>query len=413
MKKIIGRTMGPSRLLALVLCLMLALGAMPLLPMGTVLAANGAPCDMCDELGCNYCGTPDCVWQVLGSCDYEYPDCVGRLRIKIPPPIVGYAQSDFNVTIIGASEDWHMFELGTGTRWDPENETFQRASYTKIVYIEAIDWTFYDGSDYVIVLVNGSEVEFERYNPTTVIRASIPFDTIGEETFTVTFNANGGTISDNPTYVLDNKSYGTRINPPQNNAVRAGYHFHGWYTTQAAARGTAASFPVRITGNITFYARWETFLPAIDNIVITPGFVTISPGQTHRFEAEVFGGDNPHQGIRWTLDGTTCPGTVIYSGNSGILHAGPTESGTVTVLATSLINENITGTAAAHVQPPGGAVYEGYTGAAPVVAPVVAHEVPQTGITGRMILPIVLGTLGVALVAGAEILRRYKKKNMK
>jgi len=50
---------------------------------------------------------------------------------------------------------------------------------------------------------------------------------------------------------------------------------------------------------------------------------------------------------------------------------------------------------------------------APYVAAVpapAAHNVPQTGITGRMILPLVLGLLGFALIAGTIGHRLYMKK---
>ncbi|MCL2248179.1 MAG: InlB B-repeat-containing protein [Oscillospiraceae bacterium] len=426
MRNIIGKNGGAgslSRLLALVLCLMLALGAMSLLPAGNVLAVSGDPCVWCIEFNdCSACGTPDCVRHVLGDC--ENADCVGVIRLTIPTPIVGAAQSAFNVTIVGDFGPDFSVVVGAGTRWDPVRDNFQDENYTKIVYLRIDDGGFFpDEPEPIMVLVNGAETEFERYNPTDIIRASIPFDTLeeGATTFTVTFDANYGNFSGFPTYDLFNVPAGTRIDPPQNPTGAGGYYFHGWYTTQNAAEGTAASFPIGITRDTTFFARWETFDTAIERIDITPTNITISPGQEHRFEAEVFGGENPHQGIRWTVSGTTCPETVIFSGNSGILVAGPNETGTVTVEATSLIDENISGEALVEVEDPEenlvqppvqvpGAEYGWYPGAVPGVAP-VAHEVPQTGITGRMILPIVLGTLGVALIAGTEILRRYKKKH--
>ena len=46
---------------------------------------------------------------------------------------------------------------------------------------------------------------------------------------------------------------------------------------------------------------------------------------------------------------------------------------------------------------------------AAVAAP-VAHDVPQTGITGRMILPLVLGIAGFALIAGVIGHRIYVSK---
>jgi len=46
------------------------------------------------------------------------------------------------------------------------------------------------------------------------------------------------------------------------------------------------------------------------------------------------------------------------------------------------------------------------------VAP-VAHDVPQTGITSRMVLPLVLGLFGFALIAGAIGHRLYRSKKDK
>ena len=40
----------------------------------------------------------------------------------------------------------------------------------------------------------------------------------------------------------------------------------------------------------------------------------------------------------------------------------------------------------------------------------IAHDVPQTGITGRMILPLVLALFGVAVITGGQIHRMRKKK---
>jgi hypothetical protein len=41
----------------------------------------------------------------------------------------------------------------------------------------------------------------------------------------------------------------------------------------------------------------------------------------------------------------------------------------------------------------------------------VPHDVPQTGVTGRMLVTLFLGIAGVFVVAGAQIFRRNKKKN--
>ena len=89
---------------------------------------------------------------------------------------------------------------------------------------------------------------------------------------TVTFNANGGTVDDEPTvevttyegHVLGEEGYdewgewGRRLPQP----VRDGYMFGGWFT--AAEGGEKVTPYTEATGDMTLYAHWEE-LPANDN----------------------------------------------------------------------------------------------------------------------------------------------------
>ena len=64
---------------------------------------------------------------------------------------------------------------------------------------------------------------------------------------TVTFTANyDGAAESSVTY-----PYGTLVEEPDVPS-REGYHFGGWYT----ASGEAVTFPYRVTGDVTLYARW-------------------------------------------------------------------------------------------------------------------------------------------------------------
>ena len=69
--------------------------------------------------------------------------------------------------------------------------------------------------------------------------------------YTVTFNANGGSLgSDSPTRLItEGNAIGTLPTP-----TRTGYTFAGWWT--ATSGGTQISASTTVTGNVTYYAHW-------------------------------------------------------------------------------------------------------------------------------------------------------------
>lgn len=71
-----------------------------------------------------------------------------------------------------------------------------------------------------------------------------------ETTYTVTFNANGGTCSVGTKSVSSSETIGTMPTP-----TRDGYVFAGWYT--AASGGTQVTESSMISSNITVYAQWS------------------------------------------------------------------------------------------------------------------------------------------------------------
>ena len=70
--------------------------------------------------------------------------------------------------------------------------------------------------------------------------------------YTVTFNANGGTTTTASKSVTYNSTYGTLPTP-----TRAGYKFLGWYTTASGGTQITSSTKVSITSAQTLYAHWE------------------------------------------------------------------------------------------------------------------------------------------------------------
>jgi|GEM_PF-6239367 len=75
----------------------------------------------------------------------------------------------------------------------------------------------------------------------------------------VTYEEDGGsTVID-----LSSLRYGSQLTTPQT-PVKTGYQFLGWFTD--ADRTQAASFPMTLTGNMTFYAKWQSTLGAPGDI---------------------------------------------------------------------------------------------------------------------------------------------------
>ena len=73
--------------------------------------------------------------------------------------------------------------------------------------------------------------------------------------YTVTYNANGGTVSGTSKSVTYNAKYGTLPTPQ-----RAGYSFLGWYTAKTGGSKITETTVVKITSNQTIYAQWKETL---------------------------------------------------------------------------------------------------------------------------------------------------------
>ncbi len=79
----------------------------------------------------------------------------------------------------------------------------------------------------------------------------VTFD-VKAATFNVTFNANGGSVSQASKTVTHNSTYGSLPTP-----TRTGYTFNGWYTgTIGVISQVGADTKVTITDNQTLYANW-------------------------------------------------------------------------------------------------------------------------------------------------------------
>jgi uncharacterized repeat protein (TIGR02543 family) len=74
------------------------------------------------------------------------------------------------------------------------------------------------------------------------------------KSYTVTWNANGGTVSPASTTKTHGSTLGTLPTPTRASTDEYSYTFAGWFT--AASGGTQISSTTTVTGNVTYYAHW-------------------------------------------------------------------------------------------------------------------------------------------------------------
>lgn len=96
-------------------------------------------------------------------------------------------------------------------------------------------------------------------------------------TYTVTFDANGGTVSPSTKSVTYNSAYGTLPTP-----TRAGYAFNGWFTSISGGTEVTSTTIYTVGANTTIHAQWTASLPVFtDETVATTGILN------HNFSADV------------------------------------------------------------------------------------------------------------------------------
>ena len=102
-------------------------------------------------------------------------------------------------------------------------------------------------------------------------------------TYTVTFNANGGSTPTASKSVTYNSTYGTLPTP-----TRAEYTFKGWFTSANGGTQITSITKVTLTSNQTLYAQWEYISPHTQTQVVKSGNTyNISVEQTNLETAKI------------------------------------------------------------------------------------------------------------------------------
>lgn len=130
-------------------------------------------------------------------------------------------------------------------------------------------------------------------------------------TYTITFNANGGTVSPTSKTVTKGSTYGTLPT-----ATRTGYTFDGWYTAASGGTKITSTTTVSITANQTLYAHWT-----INNYTITTTGTngTITGDGTYNYNSTATLSATPsdcYRFVRWSDGNTSNPRTVTVTGDA-------------------------------------------------------------------------------------------------
>lgn len=129
---------------------------------------------------------------------------------------------------------------GSQTKWHGETLTLSSTKPTRTGYSFAGWATSSTGA-----------VAYSAGDPYTSNSGTTLYAKWTANSYTVTFNANGGTTPTASKSVTYASTYGTLPIP-----TRTGYTFGGWYTATSGGSAVAASTTVSITSAQTLYARW-------------------------------------------------------------------------------------------------------------------------------------------------------------
>lgn len=126
-----------------------------------------------------------------------------------------------------------------GVSWTTKGAIYTKTGYTQTSWNTKADGT---GTNYSL---NAGQTNQQLSNLTLYAQWKA-------NTYTVTLDANGGSVSPTSKTVTYDSTYGTLPVP-----TRAGYKFLGWYTAKSGGTQITSSTKVTITANQTLYAQWE------------------------------------------------------------------------------------------------------------------------------------------------------------
>ena len=126
--------------------------------------------------------------------------------------------------------------------------------------------------------------------------------TLTPESYTLTLDPNGGSVSSTTATVTYDSTYGDLPTP-----TRTGYTFNGWYTASSGGTKVESTTQVKTASNHTIYAHWtqNTYTVTLN---VTNGTGTATKTVAHSNSATFT--VSPNSGYTTTLTTNTCGGTL-------------------------------------------------------------------------------------------------------
>ena len=212
------------------------------------------------------------------------------------PDGCAYVQLYFEARNAGNYETWSNIRL---SKFDPCKEITYGATRKVVTYSENGTYGDLETPDRKgYRFVGWKTVAGQEISPGTKIAASSVsvHSQWTPDTYTVTFNANGGSVTTANKSVTYDSTYGDLPVP-----TRTGYTFNGWYTAASGGTGVAADTKVTVADNHALYAQWTAemrtavfydsdqttvFLTtnvAYGTVINTPTSVTMHPGDVFKW----------------------------------------------------------------------------------------------------------------------------------
>ena len=199
--------------------------------------------------------------------EYTFPATIDNMipsaNVTVTAPVAGETATGgkiFNSEKYNVSIGWSTTADGSAAN-DFNNQTFVAGNtyYVDVYLVAENPYIFADGAT---VFVNGTSytsvwtigADYKKY----VAVYDIPFTVPNAETYTVSFNANGGTGS----MPDETDQLGGLALPECGFTAPAGKQFKCWAEGSASGDQYAPNEEYDVTGNVTFYAVWED-LPTI------------------------------------------------------------------------------------------------------------------------------------------------------
>ena len=141
-------------------------------------------------------------------------------------------------------------------------------------------------------------------------------------TYTLTFNANGGTVSPPSKTLTKGEQYGNLPTP-----TYTGYTFVGWYTS--ATGGNVVNPSTTISSNTTIYAHWTKNPVAVNSISFDRTTLSLNVGGNYTLKVTFNPTDASNKTITWSSSNTS---VASVDGNGKVT---ANKAGTATITATS------------------------------------------------------------------------------